>query len=70
MRLKAGLENEYIEPLTASKATKKLDALFDKYAELTKLHTLKKKKDLLGNQFEPENKEEIELLEKLKKKKI
>ena len=30
----------------------------------------KKKKDLLGNQFEPENKEEIELLEKLKKKKI
>ena len=70
MRLKAGLENEYIDPPTAGKATKKLDNLFDKFAELTKLYTLKKRKDLLGNQFEPENKEEIELLEKLKKKKL
>ncbi len=70
MRLKAGLENEYIDPPTAGKATKKLDNLFDKYAELTKLHTIKKKKDLLGKEFEPENKEEIELLEKLKKKKL
>ena len=70
MRLKAGLENEYIDPPTAGKATKKLDNLFDKYAELAKLHTLKKRKDLLGNQFEVENKEEAELLEKLKKKKL
>ena len=69
MRLKAGLENEYIDPPTAGKATKKLDNLFDKFAELTKLYTLKKRKDLLGKEFEPENKEEIELLEKLKKKK-
>ena len=30
MRLKAGLENEYIDPPTAGKATKKLDNLFDK----------------------------------------
>ena len=70
MRLKAGLENEYIDPPTAGKATKRLDNLFDKFAELTKLHTLKKRKDLLGNQFEAENKEETELLEKLKKKKL
>ena len=70
MRLKAGLENEYIDPPTAGKATKKLDNLFDKFAELTKLYTLKKRKDLLGKEFEPENKEEIELLEKLKKKKL
>jgi ribosome recycling factor len=70
MRLKAGLENEYIDPPTAGKATKRLDNLFDKFAELTKLYTLKKRKDLLGKEFEPENKEEIELLEKLKKKKL
>ena len=70
MRLKAGLENEYIDPPTAGKATKKLDNLFDKFAELTKLYTIKKRKDLLGKEFEPENKEEIELLEKLKKKKL
>ena len=69
MRLKAALENEYIDPPTAGKATKKLDNLFDKFAELTKLHTLKKRKDLLGSQFEPENKEEQELLEILKKRK-
>ncbi len=30
----------------------------------------KKRKDLLGNQFEAENKEETQLLEKLKKKKL
>ena len=70
MRLKAGLENEYIDPPTAGKATKKLDNLFDKFAELTKLYTIKKRKDLLGKEFEPENKEEIELLEKLKKTKL
>ena len=67
MRLKAGLENEYIDPPTAGKATKKLDLLFDKFAELVKLHTLKKRKDLLGSNFEPENKEEEALLLKIKK---
>ena len=40
-------------------ATKKLDNLFDKFAELTKLYTIKKRKDLLGKEFEPENKEEM-----------
>mgnify|MGYP001274790569 FL=1 len=69
MRLKSALENEYIDPPTAGKATKKLDNLFDKFAELTKLHTLKKRRDLLGKEFEPENKEETELLEILKKRK-
>jgi ribosome recycling factor len=67
MRLKAGLENEYIDPPTAGRATKTLDGLFDKFAELVKLHTLKKRKDLLGSHFEPENKEEQELLLKIKK---
>ena len=67
MRLKAGLENEYIDPPTAGKATKTLDTLFDKFAELVKLHTLKKRKDLLGSNFEPENKEEEALLLKIKK---
>ncbi len=67
MRLKAGLENEYIDPPTAGKARKNLDKFFDKFAELVKLHTLKKRKDLLGSQFQPENKEETELLLKLKK---
>ena len=67
MRLKAGLENEYIDPPTAGKARKILDNLFDKFAELVKLHTLKKRKDLLGSEFQPENKEETELLTKLKK---
>ena len=67
MRLKAGLENEYIDPPTAGRARKILDNLFDHFAEMVKLHTLKKRKDLLGSNFEPENKEEAELLSKLKK---
>ncbi len=67
MRLKAGLENEYIDPPTAGRARKILDNLFDHFAEMVKLHTLKKRKDLLGSSFEPENKEEAELLSKLKK---
>ena len=42
-RLKAGLENEYIEVAEAGKARKNLDEIIDHYVEIAKLHVLKKR---------------------------
>ena len=52
-RLKAGLENEYIEVAEAGKARKNLDEIIDHYVEIAKLHVLKKRIKVMGKYFQP-----------------
>ena len=66
-RLKAALENEFIDGLTMHKSRDKVDAVYDKYVKLVKLHALKKRKSILGSYFEPKNEEERLLLPELTK---
>ncbi len=66
-RLKAAVENEFIDGLTASASTKKVDAVFDKYLLLVKLHTIKKRQKILGSYYEPKDGEEKALLDQVKK---
>ena len=64
-RLKAGLENEYIEVAEATKARKNLDEIIDHYVEIAKLHVLKKRIKVMGKYFQPKPEEE-KLMKKLK----
>ena len=66
-RLKAALENEFIDGITMHKSRDKVDAVYDKYVKLVKLHALKKRKSILGSYFEPKNEEERLLLPELTK---
>jgi ribosome recycling factor len=65
-RLKAGLENEYIEVAEAGKARKNLDEIIDHYVEIAKLHVLKKRIKVMGKYFQPKPEDE-KLMKKLKK---
>ena len=64
-RLKAGLENEYIEVAEAAKARKNLDDIIDHYVEIAKLHVLKKRIKVMGKYFQPKPDDE-KLMKKLK----
>ena len=64
-RLKAGLENEYIEVAEAGKARKNLDEIIDHYVEIAKLHFLKKRIKVMGKYFQPKPEDE-KLMKKLK----
>jgi len=64
-RLKAGLENEYIEVAEAGKARKNLDEIIDHYVEIAKLHVLKKRIKVMGKYFQPKPDDE-KLMKKLK----
>ena len=64
-RLKAGLENEYIEVAEAAKARKNLDEIIDHYVEISKLHVLKKRITVMGKYFQPKPEDE-KLMKKLK----
>ena len=64
-RLKAGLENEYIEVAEAGKARKNLDEIIDHYVEMAKLHVLKKRIKVMGKYFQPKPEDE-KLMKKLK----
>ena len=64
-RLKAGLENEYIEVADATKARKNLDEIIDHYVEIAKLHVLKKRIKVMGKYFQPKPEDE-KLMKKLK----
>ena len=64
-RLKAGLENEYIEVAEAGKARKNLDEIIDHYVEVAKLHVLKKRIKVMGKYFQPKPEDE-KLMKKLK----
>jgi ribosome recycling factor len=66
-RVKAAVENEFIDGVTASASTKKVDAVFDKYVLLVKMHSIKKRQKILGNYYEPKDGEEKALLENIKK---
>ena len=66
-RLKAALENEFIDGVTSNNSRNKVDAVYDKYVKLVKLHALKKRKTILGSYFEPKNEEERLLLPELNK---
>ena len=66
-RLKAALENEFIDGVTMNNSRNKVDAVYDKYVKLVKLHALKKRKTILGSYFEPKNEEERLLLPELSK---
>ena len=66
-RLKAALENEFIDGVTMNNSRNKVDAVYDKYVRLVKLHALKKRKTILGSYFEPKNEEERLLLPELNK---
>ena len=66
-RLKAALENEFIDGVTMNNSRTKVDAVYDKYVKLVKLHALKKRKTILGSYFEPKNEEERLLLPELNK---
>ena len=66
-RLKAALENEFIDGVTMNNSRNKVDAVYDKYVKLVKLHALKKRKSILGSYFEPKNEEERLLLPELNK---
>ena len=54
-RLKKAVENEFIDGVTASGSTKKVDAVFDKYVLQIKLHSIKKRQKILGNYYEPKD---------------
>ena len=45
-RLKAALENEFIDGVTMNNSRNKVDAVYDKYVKLVKLHALKKRKTI------------------------
>ena len=64
-RLKAGLENEYIEVAEATKARKNLDEIIDHYVEIAKLHVLKKRIKVMGKYFQAKPEDE-KLMKKLK----
>jgi ribosome recycling factor len=64
-RLKAGLENEYIEVAEAGKARKNLDEIIDHYVEIAKLHVLKKRIKVMGKYFQPKPEDE-KLMKKIK----
>ena len=64
-RLKAGLENEYIEVAEAGKARKNLDEIIDHYVEIAKLHVLKKRIKVMGKYFQAKPEDE-KLMKKLK----
>ena len=66
-RLKAALENEFIDGVTMHNSRNKVDAVYDTYVKLVKLHSLKKRKSILGSYFEPKNEEERMLLPELTK---
>ena len=66
-RVKAAVENEFIDGLTAQAATKKVDAVYDKYVLLVKLHSIKKRKAILGSYYEPKDNEEKNLLPDINK---
>ena len=66
-RLKAALENEFIDGVTMNNSRNKVDAVYDKYVKLVKLHALKKRKTIMGSYFEPKNEEERLLLPELNK---
>ena len=66
-RLKAALENEFIDGVTMNNSRIKEKAVYDKYVKLVKLHALKKRKTILGSYFEPKNEEERLLLPELNK---
>ena len=64
-RLKAGLENEYIEVAEAGRARKNLDDLIEYYVQIAKLHILKKRMQVMGKYFQPKNDDE-QMMKKLK----
>ena len=66
-RVKAAVENEFIDGLTAQASTKKVDAVYDKYVKLVKLHSIKKRKSILGSYYEPKDGEEKALLPEINK---
>jgi len=66
-RVKAAVENEFIDGLTAQASTKKVDAVYDKYVLLVKLHSIKKRKSILGSYYEPKDNEEKSLLTEITK---
>jgi ribosome recycling factor len=66
-RLKKAVENEFIDGVTASGSTKKVDAVFDKYVLQIKLHSIKKRQKILGNYYEPKDDAEAMLLPEIKK---
>ena len=66
-RVKAAVENEFIDGLTAQASTKKVDAVYDKYVLLVKLHSIKKRKNILGSYYEPKDNEEKSLLPEITK---
>ena len=66
-RLKAALENEFIDGVTMNNSRNMVDAVYVKYVKLVKLHALKKRKTILGSYFEPKNEEERLLLPELNK---
>jgi hypothetical protein len=64
-RLKAGLENEYLELAEAGRARKNLDDIIEYYVQIAKLHILKKRMKVMGKYFQPKNDDE-QLMKKLK----
>jgi len=66
-RVKKAVENEFIDGVTASRSTKKVDDVFDKYVKLVKLHSIKKRQKILGSYYEPKDGEENTLLPEVKK---
>ena len=64
-RLKAGLENEYIEVAEAGRARKNLDDIIEYYVQIAKLHILKKRMKVMGKYFQLKNDDE-QLMKKLK----
>ena len=66
-RVKKAVENEFIDGVTASGSTKKVDAVFDKYVLQIKLHSIKKRQKILGSYYEPKDDAEALLLPEIKK---
>ena len=64
-RLKAGLENEYIEVAEAGRARNNLDDIIEYYVQIAKLHILKKRMKVMGKYFQPKNDDE-QLMKQLK----
>ena len=64
-RLKAGLENEYIEVAEAGRARKNLDDAIEHYVQISKLLILKKRIEVMGKYFQPKNDDE-QMMKKLK----
>ena len=64
-RLKAGIENKYIEVAEAGRARKNLDDIIEYYVQIAKLHILKKRMKVMGKYFQPKNDDE-QLMKKLK----